>query len=196
MPIIGLKGERVRLVPPDRTLHLENALIWLNDPEITAALKFNFGVTRRQEELFFEKMETQREHDFTWAILDESERHVGFIGLHAINWRHRWATGGLLIGERSAWGHGYATDAVRVRTRFAFGELWVSTGSQGHTMNPAMKRVYEKCGYQHEGIARSKFWRDGRWHDADLYAILEESWFGSRDDRESTIVQDKQSVPG
>ncbi len=24
-------------------------------------------------------------------------------------------------------------------------------------MNPAMKRVYEKCGYHHEGIARRKF---------------------------------------
>ena len=43
-------------------------------------------------------------------------------------------------------------------------------------MNPAMKRVYEKCGYCHEGLARRKFWRDGRWHDADLFAILGADW--------------------
>ena len=42
--------------------------------------------------------------DFVWAIVDEKERHIGFIGLHEINWRNRWATGGLFIGERSAWG--------------------------------------------------------------------------------------------
>ena len=48
-------------------------------------------------------------------------------------------------------------------------------------MNPAMKRVYEKCGYQHEGVARRKFWRDGRWHDADLYAILAEDWRSLRE---------------
>jgi hypothetical protein len=32
------------------------------------------------------------------------------------------------------------------------------------------------CRYHHEGVARRKFWRDGRWHDADLYAILDEDW--------------------
>jgi ribosomal-protein-alanine N-acetyltransferase len=178
MSIVGLKGERVRLIPPDRTAHLENALIWLNDPEVTATIKLNLGVTRRQEELFFEQIETKRENDFVWAIVDEAERHIGFIGLHGINWRNRWATGGLLIGERAAWGRGYASDAVRVRTRFAFGELGLHRIT-GHTMNPAMKRVYEKCGYQHEGVARRMFWRDGRWHDAELFAILAEDWFGA-----------------
>jgi [ribosomal protein S5]-alanine N-acetyltransferase len=178
MSLVGLKGERVRLLPPDRTLHLENALIWLNDPEVTATLKLNLGVTRRQEELFFEQIETKRENDFVWAIIDESEQHIGFIGLHGINWRNRWATGGLLIGERSAWGRGYATDAVRVRTRFAFGELGLHRIS-GHTMNPAMKRVYQKCGYQHEGIARRMFWRGGQWHDAELFAILDDDCVGS-----------------
>jgi len=187
MPIVGLKGERVRLVPPDRALHLENALLWLNDPEISAALKYNLGVTRRQEEQFFEKIETQRESDFAWAVLDETERHIGFVGLHAINWRDRCATGGLVIGERSAWGHGYATDAVRVRTRFAFNQLGLHR-IEGRTMNPAMKRVYEKCGYRHEGVARLKHWRDGRWQDAQLFAILAEEWFALPESRESRLV--------
>jgi RimJ/RimL family protein N-acetyltransferase len=156
-------------------LHLENALAWMNDPEITANLKHSLGATRRQEEIFFERIETLRDRDFTWAILDNQERHIGFIGLHEINWRHRWATGGLVLGDRSVWGRGYATDAVRVRTRFAFGELGLHR-IEGHTMNPAMRRVYEKAGYRHEGVARGKFWRDGRWIDADLFAILADDW--------------------
>jgi RimJ/RimL family protein N-acetyltransferase len=36
-----------------------------------------------------------------------------------------------------------------------------------------MKRVYQKCGYRHEGTARQMFYRDGRWHDVDFYGILE-----------------------
>jgi [ribosomal protein S5]-alanine N-acetyltransferase len=179
--IVGLKGQRVRLVPPDRSLHLENALVWFNDPEVGAMLKINLGVTRRQEEAFFDRIEGPRERDFVWAIVDDQERHVGFIGLHEINWRHRWATGGLVIGERSAWGRGYASDAVGVRSRFAFNVLNLHR-IEGHTMNPAMRRVYEKCGYRHEGVARAKFWRDGHWEDADLYALLESDW---RDHKQS-----------
>jgi RimJ/RimL family protein N-acetyltransferase len=184
MPIVGLKGQRVRLVPLDRALHLENALVWFNDPEITATIKLNLGISRAKEEQFFERLETDSDAGFHWAILDEAERHIGFISLHEINWRHRWATGGLVIGDRSAWGRGYATDAVRVRTKFAFNEVNLHR-VEGHTMNAAMKRVYEKCGYRHEGTARRKFWRDGAWRDAELYAILEGDWNGT--DRPSSL---------
>ncbi|MGC8640548.1 MAG: GNAT family N-acetyltransferase [Isosphaeraceae bacterium] len=56
-------------------------------------------------------------------MLDETEQHIGFIALTAINWRNRVGTGGLVLGERSAWGQGYGTAAVQTRTRFAFGQL-------------------------------------------------------------------------
>jgi RimJ/RimL family protein N-acetyltransferase len=175
MDIVGLKGGRVRLVPPDRALHLENALRWMNDPAVTATIELNFGVTRREEEAFFERLETRRETDMVWAVLDELERHIGFIGLHAIQWRHRSATGGLVLGERDAWGRGYATEAVHTRTRFAFDQMGLHR-IEGHSINPAMCRVYEKCGYRREGVARQKLWRDGGWVDAILYAILEEDY--------------------
>jgi RimJ/RimL family protein N-acetyltransferase len=171
----GWKGDRVRLIPPDRSLHLENALRWLNDPEVTRCIEFNLGVSRRQEEAFFDRIESPSDVEFTWAIHDEAERHIGFIAILAIDWRQRRCSGGLLIGDRSAWGRGYAGDAVRVRTRFAFARLGLHRIG-GHTFNPAMRRVYEKCGYRHEGTARQMFWADGRWHDVASYGILEEDW--------------------
>jgi RimJ/RimL family protein N-acetyltransferase len=176
MDVVGLRGERVRLVPSEPALHLENALRWFNDPEVTARLAFNRGVTRREEELFFERMATQRETDLSWAIVADDLGHIGFIALHQIHWPLRTATGGLLIGERTAWGKGFATDAVRVRTKFAFEQLGLHR-VEGHTFNPAMARVYEKCGYVKEGVARQKLWRDSRWHDAQLYAVLDADYF-------------------
>jgi RimJ/RimL family protein N-acetyltransferase len=172
MSIKGLQGERVRLVPPERERHLENALRWLNDPEITATLKHNLGVTRRDEEAFFAQIESRQSgKEYVWAIHDAEDLHVGFIGLHGVDWRHRSGVGGVFLGEQESWGKGFATDAVRVRTRYAFETLGLHRVS-GHTMNPAMKRVYEKCGYHYEGRARDAFWRNGRWQDAELFAVL------------------------
>ena len=76
-----------------------------------------------------------------------------------------------MIGEKDAWGKGYATNVLRARTRFAFDQLGLNR-VEGHTFHPAMRRVYEKAGSRHEGTQRRKLWRDGRWHDAELYAVL------------------------
>jgi RimJ/RimL family protein N-acetyltransferase len=168
----------VRLVPSEPSLHLENALIWMNDPEVTSRLEHITGVTRRQEEAFFDRVASERENELHWAILTEDLGHIGFIALHAISWRFRSAVGGLVLGDRRSWGRGFATDAVRVRSRFVFEQLGLHR-IEGHTINPAMRRVYEKCGYRHEGVARQKVWRDGRWHDADLFAILDVDHFAS-----------------
>ena len=157
----------------------------MNDPDVTSRLEHIIGVTRRAEEAFFEQVSTNRENELHWAIITEDLGHIGFIALHQINWRHRTCQGGIVIGERRAWGRGFATDAVRVRTRFAFEQLGLHR-IEGHTIHDAMRRVYEKCGYRHEGVARQKIWREGRWFDADLFAILDADYFAGREEAPST----------
>jgi [ribosomal protein S5]-alanine N-acetyltransferase len=192
MELAGLRGERVRLVPAEPEQHLDNAIRWFNDPAITNLLDHNIGVTRSQAVAFFERMSAQKDTDFHWALLSETDRHIGFVGLHQIDWRSRSAEGGLMIGERSFWGAGYASDAVRTRNRFAFEQLGLHRIA-GHTLNPAMARVYEKCGYHHEGTARKLRWRNGQWLDAQRYAILEEDYFLAEKDRPGGFVNEMPS---
>ena len=166
-------------MPLDRALHLENALRWLNDPEITASLEQNLGVTRRQEEAFFERMEAQRDTDFVWA--DRDGRGPRTSASSACT-----GSSGGTARPPAAWSSASATpgaEATRA-TRSGCGPASPSRSAglhriEGHTMNPAMRRVYEKCGYRHEGVARQKYWRGGRWVDADLYAILDEDYFAA-----------------
>ena len=80
----------------------------------------------------------------------------------------------LYIGEQDAWGHGYGTDATRVACRYAFETmrlhlvaLWVVVD------NAAARRVYEKVGFQLDGVHRQAFRRDGRFHDLALMSLLE-----------------------
>ncbi len=178
--IVGLKGEKVRLVPPDKTLHLENVMRWFNDPEVVQYLVLNYGVTRGMEEEWFDRVQ-KRDTTFVWAILDDGGRHIGFTEVDSINWRRRSASTGTLIGERTAWRKGYGTDAMRVRTRFAFEILGLHRLASGVRVdNIASQRALEKIGYQREGLARRAQYWGGQWYDVVLYGILDEDYFALR----------------
>lgn len=179
MDVIGIAGPRIRLVPLDKDAHLENYVRWLNDPEVTRYLLRYLPLSRLEEEKFFERV-AEDDASIIWAIQDEHNRHIGGTGLHNINWKERSAVSGIVIGEKDAWGQGYGTEVMQVRTKYAFEELGLHRiESECFAENKASARCLEKAGYQREGVARKKYWREGRWHDAILWAILDEDYFGS-----------------
>jgi RimJ/RimL family protein N-acetyltransferase len=180
MEIVGLRGQKVRLVPVDRDTHLDNALRWMNDPEVTRYLILTTGVTRGMEEEWIARAQ-RRDTEIVWAIHDERDRHIGFTGLHNIDWKNRRASSGLVIGDREAWNRGYATDAMLVRTRFAFETLNLHrVESETYADNVASQRALERAGYAREGVSRKRIWNEGRWHDVITYAILDEDYFAAR----------------
>jgi len=177
MDIVGLRGDKARLVPVDKRVHMENALRWMNDPEVTQYLLLVMGVTPGMEEQWMDRVQ-KRDVEYVWAIMDDQNRHIGFTGLHGIDWRLRLATTGTVIGEKSAWGQGYGTDVMRIRTKFAFEILNLHRlQSEARIDNIASQRALEKVGYKREGTARKKLYYGGRWYDTILYAILDEDYF-------------------
>lgn len=86
-----------------------------------------------------------------------------------------------IVGDKEAWGHGYASDAMRVRTKFAFEALNLHrVESEAVAENEASQRALEKAGYKREGVFRKRAWSEGQWHDTIRYAILDEDYFAGR----------------
>ena len=126
--IQGWQGEKVRLVPLDDDRHFDNAVTWLNDPEITRwTLVGDFPLAKLEERAFFERIMRREGNDLTFAVEKLDGEHIGFSGFHAIDWRHGFATTGTIIGRRELWGQGYGSDAARTRTRYAFDILGLET---------------------------------------------------------------------
>jgi RimJ/RimL family protein N-acetyltransferase len=113
-----------------------------------------------------------------WAIvLRDGGRLIGNTGFHRISWRNRHAESGTVIGEKDEWGKGCATEAMRLRTCYAFRELGlekVFTTVWGP--NDASRRALETVGYRQCGLMRRHFFIDGHWHDAWLGEILRDEW--------------------
>ena len=173
-----LFGTRVRLRAIERD-DLPTFVRWFNDPEVRQYLLMYEPMSMAKEERWFERRLEMRD-DFLFAIeahVDDQWVHIGNCGLHKIDWKNRNAVFGIVIGEKAYWRQGYGTDTAHTALRFAFNELNLRRVElEVYDFNPRARRCYEKAGYRHEGTRRQALFRDGRYHDVHLMAILRDEF--------------------
>jgi RimJ/RimL family protein N-acetyltransferase len=163
------KGERVQLVPLDEDRHLKNAMRWVNDPLVTQWLLIgDLPITRAAELDYFETVDKDpRQVAFAIETLDGE--HIGFSGLHGIDYRHGFSGTGSFIGDPDNWGKGYGKDAVRVRSRYAFEVLGLRMLYSGAIEgNQRSLRMLAACGYRECGRRPKRYWKRGQFRDEIL----------------------------
>ncbi len=185
----GWEGELVRLAPLDDARHLENGVRWLNDPEVTQwLLTGDMPLTRLAEREFFERTMKRDPNEVHFAIETLAGEHIGFSGLHNVNYRHGVAVTGSFIGNKQLWRQGYGTDAAQVRSRYAFEVLGLrmllSSVLDGNERSLGMLK---KAGYRECGRLPQRFWKRGAYRDEILLALDRDSW--------KEMVGAKQAAP-
>lgn len=147
---------------------------WMNDLDVSRDTGWRYPISRLAIEQRLRGAEAMSFANPRFSVerLDTGEL-IGYTALRDVTPESRNAELDLVIGERSAWGQGFGTDTTETVCRFAFErlglhrvQLWVVT-----TNAPAI-RVYEKCGFVHEGVARHRFFKRGQWLDCVLMARL------------------------
>lgn len=104
-------------------------------------------------------------------VVTAGRRHVGNIKIGPIDRRHRRSDVGILIGDRSVWGRGYATEAIAVLCEHAFGPLELHKVTAGfYAGNPGSVRAFEKSGFRPEARLADHWQSDGAWQDGRLMA--------------------------
>jgi len=110
--------------------------------------------------------------EVTFAVETLAGEHVGFTGLHRIDYRHGVAFTGSLIGRTDLWGQGLGTDLARTRTRYAFEVLGLRMLlSEALAENEASVRMLKRCGYTEVGRIPRRYFKRGAYRDALLFAI-------------------------
>jgi RimJ/RimL family protein N-acetyltransferase len=107
-----------------------------------------------------------------FAAVDHAGELLGFASLVHLNLPAREAEIGYLVG-RHARGHGVATRAVGLLTRWSFDELGLDRLEL--LINPGnigSERVAERAGYVLEGVLRSKHVREGHRADFGVWSRL------------------------
>ena len=176
----GWEGEKVRLVPLDRARHLENALRWLNDEEVTRWTEIgDWPLTRPAEEEFFRAAERPSPTEVHFAIETLDGEHVGFSGLRRIDLRHRVASSGSFIGTVDRWRQGLGSDAARVRSRYAFEILNLRLlVAEVMAQNEASIGMLTSVGYREVGRVPGRYWKRGDYRDQVILALERNWWRG------------------
>ncbi len=103
----------------------------------------------------------------------ESEKLIGFVALHGIEWNNQCGKLAIGIGDPDYRNKGYGTDALRLILGYAFNELnFNRVGLDVISSNKGAIRAYEKVGFKVEGTMREAILRDGKKYDRIMMSIL------------------------
>lgn len=126
------------------------------------------------EDAFDKNKNNPRDRQF---ILSDQEINVGFVELTMIDLRHRNAEFTIMIAPDYQ-GNGYAKIATRLAMDYAFSTLNLhKLYLLVDTINEKAIHVYEKAGFQQEGVAHEMFFVDGTYHDAAIMSILDRDYW-------------------
>ncbi len=94
-----------------------------------------------------------------YAICEtSSRRHIGNLKIGPINRKHSVSDMVTIIGEREAWGKGYARAAIRLGIDIAFGELKLRKLSASiDSLNLGSLKAYQAAGFVVEAALKDQF---------------------------------------
>jgi len=108
------------------------------------------------------------------GMFDRSDgKHVGNIKLGPIERRHSRGDIGLIVGDKSKWGRGYAREAIAALTDYAFSVLDIAKVTAGcYASNVGSQRAFLAAGWEEEGRRRRHGVIGGRRDDLILLACF------------------------
>lgn len=162
-----LTSERLTLRPMIVEDTTETYVRWLNNPEVNRYSEYRFTVhTLATVRAYLERTCADEQTHFFAMVTHNDGRHIGNAKLGPVDTHHARASFGIMIGERDAWGKGYATEALALLEQYAFEGLKLHKLTAGAVVeNVGSIRMLEKRGFIAEGHRREHFCDGGRFLD-------------------------------
>jgi UDP-4-amino-4,6-dideoxy-N-acetyl-beta-L-altrosamine N-acetyltransferase len=177
MSNIAPPWSEIRLRPLDM-LDLEEVRAWQNDPEIRdRTMGFRFPVQKSGVAAWVEAARQREGRDGATFSVFAGDVGVGVAMLRQIDWLNRNADLGIYIAAPGAAGKGTGFVACVLLLDYAFSGLGLNRiGLEVAAFNVPAIRLYERLGFQREGVLRRKYFVSGRREDVIVFGLLAEDF--------------------
>jgi len=171
-----LSGEKIYLRP----LGLEDGDFLCqgeNNEQVRHSLFLAFPVSPSEEREKIQRYISSQDTILFTIALKENDQPVGQAGFFRVDFVSRAAVFYLAILSPEHWGTGIGSEATRLMVDYAFSTLNLNR-IQLHVNAenlPAIK-IYQRNGFQKEGVLRQAMYRSGKYNDFWVMGILREDW--------------------
>jgi len=174
-----LNGQRIYLRLIEEADVNEEYIRWLNDSEVTHYMETGrFPSTQESIRKYLDRFHNDGIANVIFAIVDRgTNQHIGNVTLNRINWIHRTADTGLMLGRKDCWGKGYAHEAWSLLLDYAFHRLGLRKIIAGAIGNHVTSlAVLGKLGFRMEGTLRQEVFVDGAYRDVIRMGLFREEF--------------------
>ena len=154
---------------------VENKVKWINDSANNKYLHYNLPLEYEKTIEWFKRTESLTTR--LDAVIEYEGIPVGLIGLLGIDMTNKKAEYYICMGEQSFKGRGIAKTASNLLVEYAFetlglNKIYLYTERE----NDAAQKLFEKLGFEKEGLLKEDIIYNGRKVDRYVYGITREVW--------------------
>ncbi len=174
-----LKGKKCVLADI-KEKDLPNFVRWLPNEEISQYLLVDFSnLTLKKEKEWYGDTKKQKDTViFGIYTLDKNKKVIiGSTGLKKIDYNHKNAEFGIIIGDKNYWGKGIGTEATNLVLDFGFKVLGLnSIYLVVFSKNKAGQKAYKRAGFKKTGLLRQHLKYKKGFDDIFFMDILRKEW--------------------
>ncbi|MBG9979422.1 GNAT family N-acetyltransferase [Facklamia sp. DSM 111019] len=151
---------------------------WRNDIEV---MKFTSPIidtySYHETEVFVKNVLLSSPNSKAYIIETIERKAIGIISLINIDFKNQNAEIIIDIGDKESWGKGYGTEAITMLVNYAFNEMNLhKLYLKVFSFNKAAIRLYQKIGFENEGVSKEMLYREGEWHDVFHMGLCGSDW--------------------
>lgn len=171
----GVQGRSIRMRPIVES-ELPLLFDWTADAEVLRLAGIGYhAIAPAELKKWWDEAGTDAT-SYHWG-LEWEDRLVGRTAIFHIDWAVRHGLTATVVGDRSVWRRGIATEAMALRTEFAFRQLNLHKLNSGYAEgNVGSGEAQRRAGYREIARLKEQLYRDGRWFDEIVTEVLREDW--------------------
>ena len=164
-----------------RPVEINDALLiqtWHNDHELRRlGSGGGLPVTKEKEEQDIKSSYSSKDEAYLMVIKKENNKAIGFIRINCLTRISKDVWLRMIIGDKKAWGRGYASEALQSVLKWLFYELNIRRITlETYATNKRALKFFEKMGFKKEGVLREAHYADGKYYDIISYGLLKKEF--------------------